>query len=55
MVRNAENKWEGQKIPVTITIGAAEMIKGETPDETINRADHLLYAGKESGRNRLVT
>lgn len=55
MVQNAEYKWEGQKIPVTITIGAAEMIKGETPDETINRADHLLYAGKESGRNRLVT
>lgn len=55
MVRDAEYVWEGKRIPVTITIGAAEMIQGETPDETINRADHLLYAGKESGRNRLVT
>lgn len=54
-VRNTEYVWEGNKIPVTITIGAAEMINGETPDNTISRADHLLYAGKESGRNRLVT
>lgn len=54
-VRDSEYIWEEQRIPVTITIGAAEMIKGETPDETINRADHLLYDGKESGRNRLVT
>ena len=54
-VRNTEYVWEGSKIPVTITIGAAEMISGETPDNTISRADHLLYAGKESGRNRLVT
>ena len=55
MVRSAEYVWEGKRIPVTITIGAAEMINGEIPDETINRADHLLYDGKESGRNRLVT
>lgn len=55
MVRDSKYIWEDQRIPVTITIGAAEMIRGETPDETINRADHLLYDGKESGRNRLVT
>lgn len=55
MVRGAEYVWEEKKIPVTITIGAAEMKQGETPDETINRADHLLYDGKESGRDRLVT
>lgn len=55
MVRSAEYNWDGRRVPVTITIGAAEMTEGETPDETINRADHLLYAGKESGRNRLVT
>lgn len=54
-VRSTEYIWEEQRVPVTITIGAAEMMQGETPDETINRADHLLYDGKESGRDRLVT
>lgn len=54
-VRNSEYIWEDKRIPVTITIGAAEMAEGETPDDTINRADHLLYNGKESGRDRLVT
>lgn len=53
-IRKAEYMWEGKRVPVTVTIGAVEMKKGETPDDTINRADHLLYAGKESGRNRLV-
>ena len=47
--------WNGERIPVTVTAGAAEAIMGETPDETINRADHLLYDGKKSGRDRLVT
>ena len=55
IIRSAEYTWEDKKIPVTMTIGAAEMINGETPDDTINRADHLLYAGKESGRNKLMT
>ncbi|MGN1102196.1 MAG: GGDEF domain-containing protein, partial [Huintestinicola sp.] len=54
-IREFEYTWEGKRIPVTITIGAAEMAAGETPDDTINRADHLLYNGKESGRDRLVT
>lgn len=53
-IRDSEYMWEGKRVPVTVTVGAVEMKKGETPDETINRADHLLYAGKESGRNRLV-
>lgn len=54
-IRNTEYMWNGERIPVTVTAGAAEAIMGETPDETINRADHLLYDGKKSGRDRLVT
>lgn len=54
-IRNTVFEWEGERIPVTVTAGAAEAKKGETPDDTINRADHLLYDGKKSGRNRVVT
>ncbi|MCI7767150.1 MAG: diguanylate cyclase [Oscillospiraceae bacterium] len=55
LIRNKEFTWNGERLPVTVTAGAAEAKEGETPDETINRADHLLYDGKKSGRNRVVS
>ncbi len=55
IIRNAKFEWEGNNIPVTITAGAVQAQKDETPDEIINRADHLLYDGKNSGRNKIVT
>ncbi len=39
---------------LTITIGAAELVPGESVDELVRRADLALYLGKEAGRDRVV-
>lgn len=45
--------YENQKIKVSLTFGIAEAKADETADVTINRADKLLYKGKENGRDRI--
>ena len=51
-IRSAEFKFSNSKIHVTMTFGAVVHIEGEDMDCTINRADKLLYKGKQSGRDR---
>ncbi len=46
--------YEGKKIPITISLGVAELWKEETsPDKVTKRADEALYRAKNSGRNRV--
>jgi diguanylate cyclase (GGDEF)-like protein len=45
---------ESDPRPVTVTIGVAMWRDGERLEETIHRADELLYAGKSAGRDRVV-
>ena len=52
-IRNTEYKYYNNTIKVTMTFGIAQSAKNETADVTINRADALLYKGKDSGRNRI--
>ena len=42
-------------IPVTLTLGVAQMRQGESVDQLISRADQALYQGKQAGRNRVVS
>ena len=52
-IRKTEYTFGENTIRVTITLGIAEAKESETADATVNRADALLYKGKESGRNRI--
>lgn len=47
--------FQGQSLTVTVTIGMARYAEGSSVDSWIQRADHKLYEGKNSGKNRVVT
>lgn len=53
-VADDEQEVNGKLIDLTISIGVAEMIRGETPDDLVGRADSALYSAKRGGRNRVV-
>ncbi len=41
-------------LPVTVSIGVAELQAGEAPDQCLKRADLALYQAKRDGRDRVV-
>ncbi|SDU29432.1 GGDEF domain-containing protein [Halopseudomonas salegens] len=51
----AEHDWmqHGLTTPVTMSIGVSHHRRGEVLSDSIVRADAALYAGKDSGRNRV--
>jgi diguanylate cyclase (GGDEF)-like protein len=55
-VEAAQLTWQKQRIPITVTVGAASL-PADAADGTslIARADAALYVGKRAGRNRVVT
>ena len=48
-LRNTE-----EKVSVTISIGATEVIRGDTVDSIVRRADQLMYQSKTNGKNRVT-
>ena len=44
---------QGTRIPITISLGVAQLGDGETPTQLYDRADRLLYKSKLGGRNRV--
>jgi diguanylate cyclase (GGDEF)-like protein/PAS domain S-box-containing protein len=46
---------DGLDLQVTISIGAAIAGPDDTPESIVKRADSLMYASKQNGRNRLTT
>lgn len=44
---------DGEVIPITVSIGFAERIAGDTVTSLIERADQAVYQAKENGRNRV--
>ncbi|MHA6493837.1 GGDEF domain-containing protein [Pseudomonas borbori] len=52
-VQNLQCLNQHQAIMVSISLGCATLLPGESPDSLLRRADSALYAAKRSGRNRL--
>lgn len=42
-----------KEIYATVSIGAAELLPQETPEQLISRADQAMYQAKQTGRNRI--
>ncbi len=56
LIEEHEFVFEGQVIPVTVSVGVATLDKDsyETEEDLISGADKCLYASKNSGRNRIT-
>jgi diguanylate cyclase len=53
--RRVVNRSRNQTLgTITLSIGAAQFVPGETPSAFIEHADRGLYAAKRTGRNRVV-
>ncbi len=44
----------GQKLRVTVSLGATRAYSNDTPESIIRRADELMYRSKAAGRNRVT-
>lgn len=53
LIKDENIEADGKKIELTVSIGATTRIF-DTLEETIKRADELLYQAKQSGRDRIV-
>ena len=55
MTKELMRRSNGERLGhVTISIGAAVLRPGDTPQLLIDRADKCLYAAKRNGRNRVI-
>jgi diguanylate cyclase (GGDEF)-like protein len=52
-VRREGFSYQDSNIPVTASIGVAELLTGETVLSWLERADRALYRAKDNGRNQL--
>lgn len=52
-VSSSPFRYQGERLQITVTIGAAWYKEGQSIDEWINAADEELYKGKKLGKNRV--
>jgi diguanylate cyclase (GGDEF)-like protein/PAS domain S-box-containing protein len=54
LVENSYLLHEGKRLLVTVSVGATILRDDDTIDSLVKRADGLLYASKQAGRNRVT-
>ncbi len=54
LVENSFYHEDGVRLHVTVSIGAALSREDDTPDSIVDRADQLMYASKDAGRNTVT-
>ena len=52
-IEDMQFQYESAQISMTVSIGVAPFIKGESSHDLVKRADKLLYQAKKAGRNRI--
>jgi diguanylate cyclase (GGDEF)-like protein/PAS domain S-box-containing protein len=52
LVANSGVLAEGNRVSISISIGATLMVSGDSAEAVVNRADQLMYVSKSGGRNR---
>lgn len=56
LVEETVFEYEGDRVPVTISLGVTEAAPGDIePEHIVQRADKLLYRAKQEGRNRVIS
>ena len=45
----------GSEFPVTVSIGVARYVPGESQESWIERADRAMYQAKQAGRNKIIS
>ncbi len=54
LVQHSRLDTNGMHLAVTLSVGGTLLHPDDTPETIIQRADQLMYVGKQSGRNRVV-
>lgn len=54
-VSTANLRGDGEKVPLSISVGVAELAADATPEEFFAAADRALYRAKRKGKNALAT
>jgi len=52
-VEQTKFEYDDRILQVTVSVGAASLAAGDTPESLIAKTDALLYQAKEKGRNRV--
>ena len=52
-IQDLDLRFDGDRIPVTISVGVGEYHSGQSVDECIRETDRALYKAKQQGRNRV--
>ncbi|GIW12091.1 MAG: hypothetical protein KatS3mg061_3148 [Dehalococcoidia bacterium] len=53
-IRALDHRVRDQQVALSISIGVAELLPGESARQWLERADRALYAAKQAGRNRAI-